>query len=903
MTRPAPYAVVAPDELAYRRHQQALLAEFGLFALRSQDFDALLQRGTELCAEGMRTPFAKVLEHRPADNSLLVRAGVGWGPNVVGEVTLGGDLESPAGYALQTGSSVISNHLTGESRFRTPTLLRLHGIRRAVNVIIRSQDKGEPYGVLEVDSPSPGMFDDADLAFMQGFANLLGVAIERQHARVAQEQTEAELKSLFQGSPVGNAWTDPAGRILRVNAALCTMTGFAEDELLNMDLGDLAYPEDREANLAKFTELVAGTIPVLDTEKRYLRKDGSILWTREHVTIMHDAARHPARVSIVVRDLSLRKAAQEALSESEEQARLVIEGTEDYAICRVDLQGRIATWNTGAEGIFGWSSEEIIGQDMALLFTPEDRAADIPQQEMQTAREQGFAPDERWHLRKDGSRFWIDGSTRPLHDATGRLRGYIKIGRDDTRRRQTQQALQASEARYRAIIDTAVDAIVLINAEGIVQSFNPAAERIFGYAAGEVTGQNVAMLMTGRDRDAHNGYIDAYRRTGQAKIIGHGREVIGRRKDGSEFPLDLSIAEWQAEGKIFFTGIMRDVSLRKQAEEANARLAAIVSSSGEAIVSSSVDDGHVLTWNRGAERLFGYTEAEAVGKPVNLLLPSDEGEGPSRIFARAMAGERVELDTVRVHKSGERIDVSITATQVRAPDGRVLGVSVVYHDIRERKRAEALMLEALTYQETLTKEVSHRVKNSLALVASLLGIQARGAEDEHVRDALRDAEARVGTIAEVHDQLWRRGDATSVDLADFLGGLCAKLGDTAPHHRFLFEAEAEVTMPTDRAIALGLLLNELVTNAIKYAYPEASGEIRVTFAHNEEGWIRLEVADQGVGLPAGFDLMRPSGSLGSRLIAGFVRQLGGHLDVRSTHPGARFVVEVPGPTAQTWRPD
>ena len=134
-------------------------------------------------------------------------------------------------------------------------------------------------------------------------------------------------------------------------------------------------------------------------------------------------------------------------------------------------------------------------------------------------------------------------------------------------RLQSEQLLKASEERRRAIVDTATDAIVVIDEGGIVQSFNSAAERIFGYQASEVVGNNVGMLMPEPDRTAHDGYIDTYRRTGRAKIIGVGREAEAKRKDGTTFPVDLAVAEWRMEGKRFFTGIMRDITKRKQAEE------------------------------------------------------------------------------------------------------------------------------------------------------------------------------------------------------------------------------------------------------------------------------------------------------------------------------------------------
>ncbi|SFM51046.1 sensor histidine kinase [Methylobacterium pseudosasicola] len=169
---------LAPPDLGYRLRQQVILSEFGVEALRGTDVDHLLQRAAELCARGMGAEFCKALEYRRGEDLLLVRAGVGWGPDVIGQARVGADLASPAGFALKTGRPVISNHLAEETRFRTPQLMADHGIRRAINVLIENRDGA--FGVLEVDDTREGMFEEADIAFMQGFANLLGGAIERQ---------------------------------------------------------------------------------------------------------------------------------------------------------------------------------------------------------------------------------------------------------------------------------------------------------------------------------------------------------------------------------------------------------------------------------------------------------------------------------------------------------------------------------------------------------------------------------------------------------------------------------------------------------------------------------------------------------------------------------------------------
>jgi two-component sensor histidine kinase len=197
--KPAPPAVEdksaseAPNltvrALNERIRQQEILAELGVGALQGAGFEQLLADTARLTAEGLRTEFCKVLEYIAAENRFLVRAGVGWEPGVIGVATIGADLASPAGFALKTGRPVISNHLESEQRFRTPEILARHGVHRAMNVIL--QGDGRPFGVLEVDSRSDNQFVEHDLAFLQGAANILGMAIER-------ERHERNLKAALE---------------------------------------------------------------------------------------------------------------------------------------------------------------------------------------------------------------------------------------------------------------------------------------------------------------------------------------------------------------------------------------------------------------------------------------------------------------------------------------------------------------------------------------------------------------------------------------------------------------------------------------------------------------------------------------------------------------------------------
>jgi two-component sensor histidine kinase len=215
----------------------------------------------------------------------------------------------------------------------------------------------------------------------------------------------------------------------------------------------------------------------------------------------------------------------------------------------------------------------------------------------------------------------------------------------------------------------------------------------------------------------------------------------------------------------------------------------------------------------------------------------------------------------------------------------LLGVAI------ERQQADARFQEALKHQALLTREMSHRVKNSLASVVGLLRVQARSAESEDVKNALQDASLRVSTIADVHDHLWRSSHIGYVELSDFMTELCKKLQRNTDGHTLHCHADP-MLLAADHAIPLGLLINELVTNAVKYAYPEGSGDIEV-WAREIDGHLHVEISDHGVGLPEGFDIDQPRASLGFKVITGMVRQLQGDLTLSRDRTGTHFLLDLP----------
>ena len=248
----------------------------------------------------------------------------------------------------------------------------------------------------------------------------------------------------------------------------------------------------------------------------------------------------------------------------------LIAGVHEYALLLLDPDGRILSWNRGAELIKGYGADEIVGRHFSCLYPPEDIAAGVPQRELEIAADTGHFETIGERVRKDGSRFLANVVITANRAPDGTLHGFGKITRDITERTAAEAVVKASETRLRSLIatvlDTVVDGLITIDRTGIIQSFNKACVRLFGYTPDEVVGQNVRILMPEPYHSEHDHYISAYLSTNVPKIIGIGREVMGRRKDGSTFPMELAVGESPQAGNHAFVGIVRNVTERREAE-------------------------------------------------------------------------------------------------------------------------------------------------------------------------------------------------------------------------------------------------------------------------------------------------------------------------------------------------
>lgn len=270
---------------------------------------------------------------------------------------------------------------------------------------------------------------------------------ERKNAEAARRATEAEFRAMFELSSVGQFQSEVAtGRILRANRRFCKMLGYREEELRERTLPEVTHVEDHVLAQSTFDQLLDDHVSETAFEKRMIRKDGAVVWVDMNLTLMRDAAGEPVLTAGIVRDITVQKLTEQALAESRERLHLILESAREYAIIAIDLQRRVTSWNPGAERVTGYTDAEMLGRSVDALFVPEDREGGEADREAATALKTGRAVNERWHCRKDGGRFWGSGVMMPMHNLHGEAVGFVKIFRDQTAVRESNEALKRSRA-------------------------------------------------------------------------------------------------------------------------------------------------------------------------------------------------------------------------------------------------------------------------------------------------------------------------------------------------------------------------------------------------------------------------------------------------------------------------
>ena len=380
--------------------------------------------------------------------------------------------------------------------------------------------------------------------------------------------SHALAQKLVESSPDGIVVTDGDGRVIEANPQAEKMFGYARAELVGQPV-EILIPErfrTAHATHVKHYGVQPAARPMgMGLELYGRRKDGS--------EFPVDIVLSPLQVDgetlslAMVRDITERKRIETALQKSEESFRVLVDGVNDYAIFMLDPSGRVVTWNSGAERIKGYRAAEIVGQHFSWFYSPEDIESGKPKNELKIAASQGRLEDEGWRVRKDGSRFWANVVITAIRDKGGDLLGFAKVTRDFTRRREVELALQLSEQRFRALFDFSPDAIIATEQSGRITEANSRVEKFFGYSHAELLGQPIEILVPERFRSAHPGHRKDYSAEARMRPMGIGLELRARRKDGSEFPVDIMLSTIETGSGRVVLSVIRDLSEKVRAQE------------------------------------------------------------------------------------------------------------------------------------------------------------------------------------------------------------------------------------------------------------------------------------------------------------------------------------------------
>jgi two-component system cell cycle sensor histidine kinase/response regulator CckA len=499
-------------------------------------------------------------------------------------------------------------------------------------------------------------------------------------------QGEDFYRQLAEQSPDA-MWVHSQGIIVYVNRACVAFFGASSaDELLGKNPLDFVHPDDREIVKQKIHELYYERKPVLQDQARWIRLDGAAVYAE--IVARPIEYQGEAGAQVTFRDVSERRQIEQNLRKSEASLaaaqRIAHLGSWEIDFTNLnDLDKYPPRWSDEIFRILGYEPGQIQPSRNIFLQSlhPDDR------ERLQNALVSAL--HEKKSLSADYRIILPNGSQRIVHSQgefvfdknTHRALKLVGTIQDIT-------AQKKADEKFRALLEAAPDAMIVTNQEGKIVLVNMQTEKLFGYKREELLNNTIEILMPERFRGRHHDDRTGFSADPQVRLMGAGRQLFALRKDGSEFPVEISLGPLETEEGVLVTSAIRDITGQIRAEEELLRYEAIVQWSNDAIIGLTLD-GIITNWNMGAERMFGFSRSEAVGKPIAILAPSDRREEPLEFVDRMKKGESVlHFETVRVRKDGKLIDVSITLSPIRNRNGEILGGSGIVRDITELRRAE-----------------------------------------------------------------------------------------------------------------------------------------------------------------------------------------------------------------------
>ncbi len=590
-------------------------------------------------------------------------------------------------------------------------------------------------------------------------------------------------------------------------------------------------------------------------------------------------------------EIGFRRGVETRLRESEGKYRTIIEQSSE-GIILVDSDGTVIECNRASEKILGIPRSDLVGKRTWEIFRQLNAAAGKDENSVNMFRDATLEMTQGESARYEGASEIAfersDGKTMVLQQTIFPIRreGGNRIGvilQDITGRKENEEAVRRSEEKFSRVFHTTPDSITITRlSDGKYIDINEGFTAITGFSREEVIGRTSRELKVWVDDSDRQRLVSALRQTGEVA----GLDGRFRMKDGSAVFALLSARIISLDGEDCLLLIARDVTERRKAEEAlresEERFRSVFEHAAVGICYASLE-GKLLRVNHALCKITGYGDSELAGMSLADFSAGEESAGDlERVVSVLRDGiPSFTMTQQYLHKSGRAIWVNVTMSLIRDTTGKPLSFIGILENITERKKAEEEIERSLREKELLLKEIHHRVKNNLQIISSLLNLQSEAIRDSEDRSLFRDSQDRIRTMALIHEKLYQTDDFSHVDFQEYLKSLLSSLFRSYRLPLVTCEEQIEdIRLNIDAAIPCGLIVNELVTNALKHAFPEGQkGQVRVSFFRDNGGQLVLEVSDNGVGMRPMQERERKD-QLGLELVSILTKQIGGQLAIR-----------------------
>jgi PAS domain S-box-containing protein len=549
------------------------------------------------------------------------------------------------------------------------------------------------------------------------------------------------------------------------------------------------------------------------------------------------------------------------LENGEGRFRLLLESIKDYSIVMLDPGGLITTWNKGAERIKGYRSDEMVGRHFSHFYPPAEVALGKPEHELAVAAAEGRSEDEGWRVRKDGTKFWAEVVITPIYNDSATLTGFSKVTRDVSVRRE-------AERKFKDLLEAAPDAMVVVNQGGEIVLLNLQAEKQFGYRRDELLGQKVKNIIP--EGFAERLIADDLRSAEDAlaQQIGTGIELTGRRKDGSEFPIEIMLSPLGSADGILVTAAIRDISVRKAAEkhlaQTESRYRGLLEAAPDAMVVVN-QGGEIVLLNLQAEKQFGYRRDELLGQKVKNIIPvgfaerliADDLRSAEDALAQQI-GTGIELTGRR--KDGSEFPIEIMLSPLGSADGIL--VTAAIRDITERKRHESALQEknselqvAVNELDAFSYSVSHDLRAPLRAIDGFSQILLKQyapllpGEPRKYLQRVRDNTERMGHLVDDllrFSRLGRQPLAKQLVPTDTIVGQALRDARQQAPGRSVNVVVGDLPPVWGDAALLKQVFANLIDNAFKYTQLREAAVVEIGCRRIDDEQVFV-ISDNGVG--------------------------------------------------------